>query len=79
MCFFKSVDFVVSGLEVIALNDGIFSRSIVKKLAFNYVIKLKLTAGIYLRCCKIICLTILILSFLFKTRTQQNKCNVVQK
>ena len=69
----------MSGFEVIALANGIFPRSMVKKLAFNYVIKLKLTAVIYLRCCKIACLTILILSLLFKTSIQQNKCNFEQK
>jgi len=80
-CVFQNSwnDFVVSGFEVIALDDGIFQRSIVKKLAFNYVIKFKLTAVIYLRCYQITCLTILILSLLFKTRTHQNKCNFVQK
>jgi len=80
-CVFQNSwnDFVVSGFEVIALDDGIFQRSIVKKLAFNYVIKLKLTAVIYLGCCKITCLTILMLSLLFKTSIQQNKCNFVQK
>jgi len=70
-CVFQNSlnDFVVSGFEVIALDDGIFPRSIVKKLAFNEVMKLKLTAVIYLRYCKIACLTILILSVLFNTRT----------
>ena len=53
-------DFVVSGFKVIAHGDGTFPRSIVKRLAFNYVIELKLTAVIYLRCCKITSLTILI-------------------
>ena len=39
-CVFQNSlnDFVVSGFEVIALDDGIFPRSVVKKLAFNYVI-----------------------------------------
>ena len=48
-------EFVVSGFEVIALDDEIFPRPIVKKLAFNNVIKVKLTAVIHLRCCKITC------------------------
>ena len=36
-CVFQNSlnDFVLSGFEVIALDDGIFSRSIVKKLPFN--------------------------------------------
>ena len=74
--FFKTIEMI--SFEVIALDDGIFPRSIVKKLAVNYVMKLKLTAVIYLRWCKITCLTLLILSLLFKTRTYQNKCNFVQ-
>ena len=31
-------DLIVSGFEVIALDDGIFPRSMVEKLAFIYVI-----------------------------------------
>ena len=47
--FFKNWnDFVVSGCEVIALYDGIFPLSIVKKLAFIYVKQLKLTPVSYL-------------------------------
>ena len=82
MClFFQNSlnDFVLSGFEVIALDDGIFPRSIVKKRALYQVIRLKLTAVIYSRCCRITCLTVLILFFLFKTITQQNKCNFVQR
>jgi len=85
LCVFQNYwnYFVVYGFEVIALDDGISPRSIhvVKKLAFNCVIKMKLTAVIkfYVSCCKITCLTIVLLSLLFMTRTQQNKCNFVQK
>jgi len=52
-CVFQNSwrDFVVSGFEVIAHDNGIFPRSIVMKLASNCVIKLKLTAAavIYLK------------------------------
>jgi len=37
-CVFQNNDFAVFGFEVIALDDGIFPRSVVKKPAFNYVI-----------------------------------------
>ena len=68
-------DFVVSGLEVIALDDGMLPRSTVKKLAFIYVILLKVTAVGYLRCCIITCL--IILYYLYCLRPELIKINAI--
>jgi len=67
---------VVSGFEVIALDDGIFPRSILKELYLCLIVEID--SCHYLRCWIITCL-ILILSWLFTTRTQQNKFNFIQK